>query len=85
MRQYAMVHPAYANMSPWTGTETSDITYTDTQGILTDLLIRKHYLERNSWAGKTPHYFIEVKATRSAYNAPFFMSKAQYERVSGEI
>lgn len=71
-------------MSRWTGIETSDITYMDTQGILTDLLIRNHYLDRDTWAGETPHYFIEVKTTTSACDTPFFMSNAQYERVGAD-
>ncbi|KAL2282176.1 hypothetical protein FJTKL_11005 [Diaporthe vaccinii] len=81
MRHYVTAHPDYATMGPWRGRETSDITYTDTGGVLTDLLIRNHYLDRDRWAGETPHYFIEVKTTTSACNAPFFMSKAQYERM----
>lgn len=84
MRRYVKVHPAYASMSPWTGIETSDITYADAQGVLTDLLIRNHYLDRERWAGKCPHYFIEVKTTTLACDAPFYMSNAQYERVSAQ-
>lgn len=81
MRRYVTVHPDYATMDPWTGRETSDITYTDTGGVLTDVLIRNHYLKRRRWAGKTPKYFIEVKTTTSSCDAPFYMSNAQYQRV----
>ncbi|KAL1870869.1 hypothetical protein Daus18300_004958 [Diaporthe australafricana] len=81
IRHHVCVHPAYASMSSWKKEEVSDITYEDTQGILTDLLIRKNYLDRDKWAGKTPHYFIEVKTTTSACNAPFFMSKAQHKKI----
>lgn len=82
MRRYVTVHPDYATMEPWTGRETSDITYTDTGGVLTDLLIRNHYLDRDRWAGQTPKYFIEVKTTTSSCDAPFYISNAQYQRVS---
>ncbi|KAG6355673.1 hypothetical protein INS49_003636 [Diaporthe citri] len=81
MRRYVTVHPDYANMSPWTGRETSDITYMDTQGVLTDLLIRNHYLDGDRWTGRTPKYFIEVKTTTSTCDAPFYMSNAQYQRI----
>lgn len=71
-------------MSPWTGRETSDITYMDTQGVLTELLISTHYLDRDRWEGRTPKYFIEVKTTTSSCDAPFYMSNAQYQRVSSD-
>lgn len=82
MRRYVTVHRDYATMEPWEGRETSDITYTDTDGVLTELLIRKHYLDRERWAERTPKYFIEVKTTTSSCDAPFYMSNAQYQRVS---
>ncbi|KUI64845.1 hypothetical protein VM1G_00101 [Cytospora mali] len=39
IRRYVKAHPDYAHMAPWTGWETSDITYRDVNGILTDFLI----------------------------------------------
>lgn len=85
MRRYVTVHSDYATMEPWEGRETSDITYTDTDGVLTELLIRKHYLDRDRWAEGTPKYFIEVKTTTSSCDAPFYMSNAQYQRVSTDV
>lgn len=71
-------------MSPWTGRETSDIVYHDTQGVLTELLILNRYLDRGRWDGRTPQYFIEVKTTTSSYDTPFFMSDSQYARVGAD-
>ena len=69
-------------MEEWHGRETSDITYWDVQSALTCELIEKGFLARNVWEGKRPNYFIEVKTTTSACDTPFYMSKAQYQRVS---
>lgn len=82
MRRFVSTHPKYADMAPWTGRETSDITYMDTNGILTELLINEDYLDQDTWLGKRPNYFIEVKATLQSCETPFYMSKAQYQRVS---
>jgi hypothetical protein len=69
-------------MEPWNGRETSDITYTDSEGILTAHLIEKGYLSQETWADKRPKYFIEVKTTTIHMETQFFMSKSQYQRVS---
>ncbi|KAI0977216.1 hypothetical protein F4678DRAFT_468441 [Xylaria arbuscula] len=82
MRKYVIVHPEYADMNEWSGWETSDITYCDVQGKLTTELIEKGYLVRNTWEGKHPNYFIEVKTTTGSCEKPFYTSKAQYQRVS---
>lgn len=71
-------------MNSWTGRETSDIIYHDTQGVLTDLLIHNRYLDRDRWDGRTLHYFIEVKTTTSTCDTPFFMSDSQYKRVGAD-
>ncbi len=82
MRRYVTVHQQYADMEPWSLRETSDITYTDCDGVLTKLLIAKGYLDRDTWGLARPNYFIEVKTTTSACETPLYMSKAQYQRVS---
>jgi hypothetical protein len=69
-------------MEHWNGRETSDIVYTDNEGVLTDLLIDEGHLPRAVWAGKKPKYFIEVKTTTGTFDTPLFMSKAQYRIVS---
>ncbi len=81
VRTYVTAHPEYADMRPWSGYETSDIVYVDRGGILTKLLIEKDYLSREVWEGKQPRYFIEVKTTTSRCETPFYMSRAQYQRV----
>lgn len=82
MRKYVTVHPDYADMTDWTGPETSDIVYEDTNGVLTNFLILGNYLDRDNWSKKKPKYFIEVKTTPKSSDAPFYVSKAQYSRVS---
>lgn len=82
MRKYVIAHPKYADMEEWRGSETSDITYSDVQSTLTKLLMEKGYLARENWEGKLPEYFIEVKTTTGSCETPFYMSKAQYQRVS---
>jgi hypothetical protein len=82
IRRYVTVHPDYADMEPWHGRETADITYEDRAGEFTALLIDCGYLDAEEWADKRPKYFIEVKATTGPLGHPFFMSKHQFERVS---
>ncbi|KAL7624644.1 hypothetical protein AAE478_006214 [Parahypoxylon ruwenzoriense] len=85
IRKYVTAHPEYADMEPWRGQETSDITYCDYDSTLTDVLIDKDYLARDVWGGKRPNYFIEVKTTTMSCDAPFFMSKAQYRRMRDNV
>ncbi|KAI1421444.1 hypothetical protein F5Y12DRAFT_767727 [Xylaria sp. FL1777] len=85
MRKYVIIHPEYANMGEWNGRETSDITYCDVQSKLTTELIEKGYLARNTWEGRHPKYFIEVKTTTGASETPFYISKAQYKRIQGNF
>ena len=82
MRKHVTGHPKYQDMEPWSGKETSDITHIDDEGVLTNIFVEKGYLERSVWADERPEYFIEVKTTNMDCEAPFFMSKAQYHRVS---
>ncbi|KAI0385044.1 hypothetical protein F5Y04DRAFT_204258 [Hypomontagnella monticulosa] len=85
VRHYVTVHPEYADMEPWSGRETSDITYLDFDGFLTDMFIDKGYLSRDEWKGKYPEYFIEIKATTMSCDRPFYMSKAQYRRMGENV
>lgn len=82
IRHYVSVHPEYSDIRAWVGNETSDIVYDDNDGEFTRLLIDRGYLNANSWTTARPRYFIEVKATTSGCGTRFFMSKAQYRRVS---
>lgn len=85
IRSYVSVHPDYANIQPWNHKETSDIEYSDSEGILTELLIDNGYLERDIWEHKRPKYYLEVKTTTGPCEAPFYMSKSQYRLVSLSI
>ncbi|KAI0508878.1 hypothetical protein F5B22DRAFT_638424 [Xylaria bambusicola] len=78
MRKYVTIHPEYTGMGEWRGRETSDITYSDIQSKLTTELIEKGYLPRNTWEGKYPNYFIEVKTTTSSCETPFYISNTIY-------
>ncbi len=80
IRRYVRVHPDYADLEPWTGQETSDITYKDTDGILIQRLIESGYLD-STWSNERANFFIEVKTTTGPCQRPFFMSHGQYHRV----
>ncbi|KAK6958355.1 hypothetical protein Daesc_001154 [Daldinia eschscholtzii] len=80
IRRYVTVHPDYEDMSAWSGIETSDLEYEDVDGRLTAVLISKGHL-RSEWRGLRPKYYIEVKTTPGARDAPFFMSDAQYHKM----
>lgn len=82
IRRYVSVHPDYASIPPWNHKETSDIEYSDSEGVLTELLIENGYLERDTWQNKKPRYYLEVKTTTGPCEAPFYMSKSQYRLVS---
>lgn len=81
IRRYVTIHPDYANMKPWYGGETADITYDDTEGIFTALLIDHGFFDAEEWRDKHPKYYIEVKTTTGHLRTPFYMSKYQYERM----
>ena len=79
--------------SRFSGIELSDLQYNDSQGILTRFLqLSCHQTDdfaAPAWLanlpsqGPGPLYLIEVKSTTSFDHAtPFFVSLAQYERVS---
>ena len=76
------MHDKYADLSPWVGRETSDITYYDTDSQLTAVLIEHGYLPREEWEEKTPFYYLEVKTSTAECNEQFYMSNSQYNRVS---
>lgn len=82
IREYVSEHPEYALIQPWGPRETDDIIYDDVEGKFTELLIENGYLKREAWDGKKPHYLIEVKTTTGLHDTKFYMSKAQYRRVS---
>ena len=67
-------------MPAWNGAETADIVYDDVGGEFTDLLYDLGHLSGDPFRVK--RYYIEVKTTTGACGTRFFMSKAQYRRVS---
>ncbi|KAL2822753.1 hypothetical protein BDW59DRAFT_173698 [Aspergillus cavernicola] len=81
IRKYVRIHDDYAGMESWNGRETADITYNDTDGVLTSLLIDKGYLAPVVWSGARPYYYLEVKTTTLLCETPFYMSGSQYERM----
>ncbi|KAF4634928.1 hypothetical protein G7Y89_g3181 [Cudoniella acicularis] len=63
IRRHVTIHENYRDMKPWRGAETADITYDDTKGELTQLLIANGYLDGSIWAYARLKYFLEVKTT----------------------
>lgn len=80
IRRHVTIHEDYHDMEPWKGAETADITYDDTAGELTKLLVENEYLEQ-IWMGAKPKYYLEVKTTTKECGTRFFVSKSQYQRV----
>lgn len=87
-------HAEYAGMAGWPREERADIVIEDDGGdgeaggpgpaaVLLHLLVEGGYLGAE-WAGRTraPRCYVEVKATMGPCEAPFFMSDAQYRKVS---
>jgi hypothetical protein len=81
MRRHVREHPEYRSMAPWSEVETADLTYNDTAGSLTDLLIEHGHLDDVTWRDARPKYLLEVKTTTGLCRAPFYMSKKQYRMV----
>jgi len=75
-------HPSYKNLTAYPGPETSDIQYRDDTGKLTVKLIVDGYLPYETWSGRTPMYYLDVKTTATECNSPFFMSGRQCDTVS---
>jgi len=75
------IHDDYSDLEPWKGAETADITYNDTKGEFTRLLIDHEYLDGAVWVNATPKYFLEVKTTTKQCDTRFFLSRSQYKRV----
>lgn len=85
IRHYASAHDEYADLERWHGSEMADITYDDSGGVLTSLLVDKGYLSCEVWAAKRPTYYIEVKSTTGPRENAFFMSKDQYALVGERV
>ncbi|KAL4968127.1 uncharacterized protein BDV14DRAFT_206779 [Aspergillus stella-maris] len=81
IRKHVNIHEDYTDLEPWNGRETADITYNDTESILTSVLIDKGYLD-SIWLGTKPRFYLEVKATTYSCDEPFYMSKHQFERMN---
>lgn len=77
----------YAGMEAWPREERADIVLDGENGgaasALVGLLVRGGYLG-GDWAGRAtaPRCYVEVKATMGPCGTPFFMSNAQYRKVS---
>lgn len=74
----------YAGMEAWPREERADIVLDGGAALaLVALLVRGGYLG-GDWAGRAtaPTCYVEVKATMGPCGTPFFMSDAQYRKVS---
>ena len=78
LREYARANPDYAHISAYTAREKSDLTYDDTQGRLTQLLLEKGLAQVEAWLETPPTYYLEVKTTTEEAHVPFYMSKGQH-------
>jgi hypothetical protein len=84
IRDRVCVHDKYADLTPWRGRETADLTYEDTEGAFTQLLMERGYLASGSVIA-APKYYLEVKTTTSNCEEAFYMSDNQYRMVSGAL
>lgn len=82
IRHLVALHPDHSNIQRFGLAETSDIVYNDIDGTLTSKLLDSGMLNDESWRGKMPKYYIEVKTTTNSPGAPFYMSGNQFTRVS---
>ena len=84
-------HREYGNVERWTGRETSDLVYDDVDcKLLSDLgrlsigdQVEDQVPEWLHDSTEPLEWFFEVKTTIEQCSRPFFMSQAQYSRVSG--
>ncbi len=85
VRKKVRVHEKYSDMPPWKGAETADIVYEDRspEYKFTKLLVDNGHLPGNRLEpGPDLKYYLEVKSTTKECGTRFFVSKAQYQRVS---
>ncbi|KAL5344927.1 hypothetical protein ACLOAV_009880 [Pseudogymnoascus australis] len=70
--------------SPFTDSEKdyADFTYSDTDGSLTELLVKFGFLhDVETWLSNPPRYHLEVKSTSESCSEPFYMSNNQVGKV----
>ena len=85
IRHRVAIHDDYRDMPRWSGRETADIVYHDSDQRLTPLLVENGYLDDagahdpRSWVERRPTYYIEVKTTPGQLNIPFFCSQDQFD------
>jgi hypothetical protein len=79
IRHFVSQHPEYSDIGSWSGTESADIVYDDSESRFTSLLIENGYLNRDIWADRRPTYYIEVKTSTSFLQTPFYVSQNQYD------
>lgn len=79
------MHEKYRDMEPWNGAETAHIVYEDQSphyGLTTLLFNNGHLPGEVLSPGATLKYFLEVKTTTKECDSRFFVSRAQFQRVS---
>ncbi|RAK99569.1 uncharacterized protein BO80DRAFT_503070 [Aspergillus ibericus CBS 121593] len=80
-RGYAMLHERYTDTRRGNGQEAATITYTDSEGVLTSILIDNGYLPADQWSDKRPKYSIDVKSATSPCEMPFYVRKRLHQRM----
>ncbi|KAH6667494.1 hypothetical protein B0J14DRAFT_567496 [Halenospora varia] len=81
IRPRVSVHPSYVGVEAWHSAESADITYDDSSGAFTNLLIGNGYLDSVIWKDQTPKYFFEVKTTTMECGTTIFLGRDQYDRM----
>ena len=85
IRKHVCVHEDYKDMKPWRGRETADIVYTDRGPKYRLTIVLEalcHLIHRNLPPDGSITYYFEVKTTTQECDTRFFISRAQYNRVS---
>jgi hypothetical protein len=82
IRNQVKVHEKYQSMAPWVGGETADIVYEDSNGEFRDFLMDHQHARFENRPSDSAKYYVEVKSTIKSCHDRFFVSDAQYKRVS---
>ncbi|KAF2137387.1 uncharacterized protein K452DRAFT_110481 [Aplosporella prunicola CBS 121167] len=81
IRKEVRASQKHCNLQPWIGSETSDIVYKDNDGMLKDILCCCGYSHLKHTLADDATYYFEVKTTTGSFDAPFYVSNAQFKRM----
>ncbi|KAH7043982.1 hypothetical protein B0J12DRAFT_760369 [Macrophomina phaseolina] len=79
IRKEVQASHKYHDISPWIGSETSDIVYEDKEGWFQNELRLLGHLDPEDSVSSTATYYLEVKTTTGKFDEPFYMSGAQFK------